>query len=138
MKISTVTEIAQTNQEVLKLLRKWDRKQNSFPTKKLVRIIDRTFPNTGDADQFEKFAIISYKTAFVTLCPNLNIHFVNKEDRWAIHRLVYMDHLGNLTDKQKEIADHITNIRNQAQALKDKTKELLKKASEEIEEIILN
>lgn len=41
-------------------------------------------------------------------------------------------------DKQKEIAEHITNIRNQAQALKDKTKDLLKKASEEIEEILLN
>ncbi|TAG56291.1 MAG: restriction endonuclease subunit S [Cytophagales bacterium] len=40
-------------------------------------------------------------------------------------------------DKQKEIAEHITNIRNQAQALKDKTKDLLKKASEEIEEILL-
>lgn len=39
--------------------------------------------------------------------------------------------------KQKEIADHITNIRNQAQALKDETKDLLKKASEEIEEILL-
>ena len=41
-------------------------------------------------------------------------------------------------DKQNEIADHITNIRNQAQELKDKTKDLLKKASEEIEEILLN
>jgi restriction endonuclease S subunit len=41
-------------------------------------------------------------------------------------------------DKQKEIANHITNIRQQAQQLKDKTKELLKKASEEIEEILLN
>lgn len=41
-------------------------------------------------------------------------------------------------DKQKEIAEHITSIRNQAQALKDKTKDLLKKASEEIEEILLN
>jgi restriction endonuclease S subunit len=40
--------------------------------------------------------------------------------------------------KQKEIAEHITNIRNQAQALKDKTKELLKKASEEIEQILLS
>jgi restriction endonuclease S subunit len=35
-------------------------------------------------------------------------------------------------NKQKEIADHVTNIRNQAQALKDKTKDLLKNASEEI------
>ncbi len=40
--------------------------------------------------------------------------------------------------KQKEIAEHITNIRNQAQSLKDKTKDLLKKASAEIEEILLN
>jgi restriction endonuclease S subunit len=40
-------------------------------------------------------------------------------------------------DKQKEIADHITTIRQQAQQLKDKTKELLKKASEEIEKILL-
>ena len=40
-------------------------------------------------------------------------------------------------NKQNEIAEHITNIRNQAQALKDKTKDLLKKASEEIEEILL-
>ena len=38
-------------------------------------------------------------------------------------------------DKQKEIANHITGIRNKAQQLKDKTKELLKKASEEIEKI---
>ncbi len=41
-------------------------------------------------------------------------------------------------DKQKEIADHITGIRQQAQQLKDKTNDLLKKASEEIEEILLN
>lgn len=40
-------------------------------------------------------------------------------------------------DKQKEIANHITDIRNKAQKLKDKTKELLKKASEEIEEILI-
>lgn len=40
-------------------------------------------------------------------------------------------------DKQKEIAKHIADIRNKAQQLKDKTKELLKKASEEIEEILL-
>lgn len=41
-------------------------------------------------------------------------------------------------DKQKEIAKHITGIRQQAQQLKDNTTELLKKASEEIEEILLN
>lgn len=40
-------------------------------------------------------------------------------------------------NKQKEIADHITSIRQQAQQLKDKTIELLKKASEEIEKILI-
>lgn len=40
-------------------------------------------------------------------------------------------------DKQKEIANHITDIRQQAQQLKDKTKELLKTASAEIEKILL-
>lgn len=40
-------------------------------------------------------------------------------------------------NKQKEIAEHITGIRQQAQQLKDKTTELLKKASEEIEEILI-
>ena len=39
--------------------------------------------------------------------------------------------------KQKEIAEHITDIRKQAQQLKDKTKEELKKGSEEIEKILL-
>jgi restriction endonuclease S subunit len=39
--------------------------------------------------------------------------------------------------KQKEIASHITEIRKQAQTLKDKTKEALKKASVDIEEILL-
>ncbi|MCX6232868.1 MAG: restriction endonuclease subunit S [Bacteroidetes bacterium] len=41
-------------------------------------------------------------------------------------------------DKQSEIVKHITDIRQQAQQLKDKTKKLLKKASDEIEEILLN
>lgn len=39
---------------------------------------------------------------------------------------------------QEKIADHITEIRQQAQQLKDQTKEALKKASEEIEQILLN
>jgi restriction endonuclease S subunit len=41
-------------------------------------------------------------------------------------------------DKQKEIAEHIAGIRQQAQQLKDKTSELLKKASEEIEWMLLS
>ena len=40
-------------------------------------------------------------------------------------------------DKQKEIAEHISGIRVQAQKLKDKTAEALKKASKEIEKILI-
>jgi restriction endonuclease S subunit len=40
-------------------------------------------------------------------------------------------------DTQKEIADHITGIRQQAQQLKENTKEALSKASQEIEKILL-
>lgn len=42
-----------------------------------------------------------------------------------------------LLNKQKEIADHITGIRQQAQQLKENTKEALSKASQEIEKILL-
>ncbi|MFA5782593.1 MAG: hypothetical protein WC868_10030 [Bacteroidales bacterium] len=41
------------------------------------------------------------------------------------------------TIKAKEIASHITEIRKQAQELKNKTKEALAKASEEIEKILI-
>jgi len=40
-------------------------------------------------------------------------------------------------EKQKEIADHISGIRQLAKKLKDKTNEALKQASEEIEKILL-
>jgi restriction endonuclease S subunit len=40
-------------------------------------------------------------------------------------------------DKQIEIAEHISGIRAQAQKLKDKTTELLKEASKEIENILI-
>ncbi len=40
-------------------------------------------------------------------------------------------------EKQKEIADHITTIRSQAQQLTDKTNEAMKTANEEIEKILL-
>jgi len=40
--------------------------------------------------------------------------------------------------KQKEIAEHISGIREQAQKLKDQTAEALKEASKEIEKILLN
>jgi hypothetical protein len=53
-------------------------------------------------------------------------------------RLQFCNGLVPPLSKQKEIAEHRTNIRNQAQDLKDKTKDLLAKASKEIEEILLN
>ena len=40
--------------------------------------------------------------------------------------------------KQIEIANHITQIRRQAQELKDKTKKVLKLANQEIENLLLN
>ena len=39
--------------------------------------------------------------------------------------------------KQKEIAERITSIRQEAQKLKDKTKETMEKANKEIEKILL-
>lgn len=41
-------------------------------------------------------------------------------------------------DRQKEIAEHITDVRQKAQEIKDKSNEDLKKASIEIEKILLN
>jgi len=41
-------------------------------------------------------------------------------------------------EKQKEIAEYITSIREQAQKLKDETKLVLKLANQEIEKILLN
>jgi len=40
-------------------------------------------------------------------------------------------------EQQKEIANHISGIREQAQKLKDKTAEALKEASKEIEKILI-
>ena len=40
-------------------------------------------------------------------------------------------------EKQKEIADHITEIREEAKRLKDKTKELTERANKKIEQILL-
>ena len=74
---------------------------------------------------------------------NIKITDVMQSQTNGIRNLILNEYL-NLPipvpqlDKQKEIANYVTAIRNKAQQLKDKTKELLKKASEEIEEILLN
>lgn len=44
----------------------------------------------------------------------------------------------NINLDEIEIANHITQIRQQAQALKDKTKLVLQKANDEIENLLLN
>lgn len=73
---------------------------------------------------------------------NIKITDVMQSQTNGIRNLILNEYL-NLPipvptlDKQKEIAKHITGIRQQAQQLNDKTKELLKKAGEEIEEILL-
>ena len=74
---------------------------------------------------------------------NIKITDVMQSQTNGIRNLILNEYL-NLPipipppEKQKEIAEHITAIRQQAQQLKDKTKELLKKANEEIEKILLN
>jgi hypothetical protein len=73
---------------------------------------------------------------------NIKITDVMQSQTNGIRNLILNEYL-NLPipipplDKQKEIADNITAIRQQAQKLKDKTKEALKKASQEIETILL-
>ncbi len=73
---------------------------------------------------------------------NIKITDVMQSQTNGIRNLILNEYL-NLPipvpplDKQKEIADHITNIRQQVQQLKDKTKEALAKASKEIEILLL-
>ena len=63
--------------------------------------------------------------------------------RPSVQANINFDEIGSLLipipnfEKQKEIAEHITGIRQQAQQLKDKTNEALKQVSEEIEQILL-
>ncbi len=82
---------------------------------------------------------------FISLFLNTELGRVllNREKRDTARAIISYENILNLPipvpplDKQKEIAKHITDIRQQAQQLKDKTKELLKTASEEIEKILL-
>jgi restriction endonuclease S subunit len=73
---------------------------------------------------------------------NIKITDVMQSQTNGIRNLILNEYL-NLPipippfDKQEEIADHITVIRQQAQQLKEKTKEALYKASQEIEKILL-
>ncbi len=78
------------------------------------------------------------------LNTDLGKTLLKREKRDTARAIISYENILNLPipipplDKQKEIANHITGIRQQAQQLKDNTKEALKKASEEIEKILLN
>lgn len=115
-----------------------------------------TIGNFANFDKLFK-ALISDNVFAISLNKSLvNIDYANyflnsilskiqlkRNSRGAVQEVISNDVLNNLLiiipplDKQKEIANHITSIRQQAQQLKDKTKELLKKASKEIENILI-
>ncbi|MBL1171461.1 MAG: hypothetical protein HND45_03385 [Chloroflexi bacterium] len=79
---------------------------------------------------------------FSILKTNPFMTLLNREKRGQTSHL-YPNDVKNVyipippPQKQKEIAEHVTKIRQQAQRLKDKTQEALAKASREIEEILL-
>lgn len=83
---------------------------------------------------------------FISLFLNTELGKVllNREKRDTARAIISYENILNLPipvpplDKQKDIAKHITDIRQQAKQLKDKTKEALKKASDEIEKILLD
>lgn len=106
----------------------YDREANINQAIALVRLNDELLPVF--AKDFFKSSIGSF--------------ILDRAKRPVARANINLDEIGILPipvpplDKQKEIAEHITGIRQQAQQLKDKTNELLKKASEEIEEILLN
>ena len=104
-----------------------DREANINQAIALVRLNDEVLPVF--AKDFFKSSIGSF--------------ILDRAKRPVARANINLDEIGILPipvpplDKQKEIAEHITGIRQQAQQLKDKTTELLKKASEEIEEILI-
>jgi len=140
-------------------------KIGDFPLSKLLKQGDIITPCIGEAVRQIKFAVfekenekylVDNNTGVIRLNKNVNSYFANYCLCSSIGRLQINRFIGgggvpflgsdNLKrfiipvpplDKQKEIADHITGIRKQAQQLKEKTKEALSKASQEIEKILL-
>jgi type I restriction enzyme S subunit len=105
-----------------------DREANINQAIALVRLTDEVIPTF--AKEFYKSSIGKF--------------ILDRAKRPVARANINLDEIGALPipvlplDKQKKIADHITDIRKQAQTLNDKTKTELKKASEEIEKILLN
>ncbi|NQU54438.1 MAG: restriction endonuclease subunit S [Bacteroidetes bacterium] len=137
----------------------------NFPKSKLLNIGDILTPCIGEAVRQIKFAVfekendkylVDNNTGVIR--PNISVdsYFIkyclcSSIGKIQITRLIGgggvpflgSDNLKKIIipvpplNKQKEIAKHISGIRQQARNLKDKTKEALKKASEEIEKILL-
>ena len=98
----------------------------------------------------EKWTAIK-NTIVIIPKDNVNIHclfyILNNENLWrksggAQPFITMQSAMGRIIplppkEKQDEIANHITAIRKQAQALKDKTKALIIKSNKEIESILL-
>lgn len=90
----------------------------------------------------ENLANANFVFNYLKTIHNIKITDVMQSQTNGIRNLILGEYFNipiplPLPDKQKEIANHISDIRKQAQELKDKTKEALKKASEEIEKILL-
>jgi restriction endonuclease S subunit len=84
-----------------------------------------------------------YLFCFLKTVHNIKLTDAMQSQTNGIRNLIMANYFNQIIplpkiDKQKEIAKHITGIRVQAQNLKDKTAEALKKASDEIENILLN
>jgi len=107
--------------------------------------------------EFLKEGNINQALARIVLLEGVNNYYIkeilnsiigktqtDRLSRPSVQANINFDEIGSLNipvpplEKQKEIAEHITAIREQAQQLKDKTNEALKLASEEIENILLN
>jgi restriction endonuclease S subunit len=140
-------------------------KIGDFPFSKLLRQGDIITPCIGEAVRQIKFAVfekendkylVDNNTGVIRLSKNVNSYFANYCLCSSIGKLQINRFIGgggvpflgadNLKrfiipvpplDKQKEIANQIKGIRHQAQQLKEKTKEALSKASQEIEKILL-
>ena len=90
----------------------------------------------------EREVIAEFVFNYLKTIHNIKITDVMQSQTNGIRNLIMNEFL-NLPipipplEKQKEIANHITNIRQQAQALKELTNALLQQASKEIEDILI-
>ena len=84
-----------------------------------------------------------YLFCFLKTVHNIKLTDAMQSQTNGIRNLIMSNYFNQIIplpplDKQEEIAEHISGIREKAQMLKDKTAELLKEASKEIENILLN